>query len=91
MARGNITGEMATRAKAPTPAPSQVDDGRAHLTGIVSRIVDFPDAPWAEIAVDGAPELFRETRVPYPLQNEDGTAFRVKVGARVNIFVKSVL
>ena len=63
---------------------------RAHLTGVISRILDFGGSTWAEIVVDGAPDLFREIRVPYPIQNEDGSISRFKVGDRVVIFINSL-
>ena len=67
---------------------SPVAQGQARLTGVISRILTVGEAVWAEIAVDGAPDLFREIRVPYPLQNEDGTVSRFNVGDSVSIFVK---
>ena len=74
---------MDTRGKIGSPA----DENPVRLFGVVSRILDFPDGSWAEIAVDGAPDLFREIRVPYPLQNEDGTVNALKLGDRVSINV----
>jgi hypothetical protein len=59
----------------------------AHLTGVISRILALADGAWAEIVVDGAAANFREIRVPYPLQNEDGTVARLSEGDRVSIFV----
>ena len=58
-----------------------------HLTGVISRIVALADGAWAEIVVDGAPDLFREIRVPYPLRNEDGTSARLNQGDRVSILI----
>jgi len=63
---------------------------RARLTGVISRILIFDGDAWAEIAVDGAPDLFREIRVPYPVQNEDGSVSRFQVGDRVAIFVNAL-
>lgn len=74
---------MATKPNAAVP----VDAGRARLTGVISRILNDAGGAWAEIAVDGAPDLFREIRVPYPIQNQDGTVSRFEVGDRVAIFV----
>src|SRR5262249_12074140 len=59
----------------------------AHLTGVVSRIVTHPDATWAEIVIEGADNLYREVRVPHPLQNEDGTTTTLKAGDRVKLAV----
>ena len=66
---------------------TELNVGQARLTGTVFRIIQFPDAAWVEIVVDGAPDLFREVRVPYPIHNDDGTISPVKVGDRVNIMV----
>jgi len=72
-----------------TPNISHPDRGHhAHLTGVVSRILTISEVTWAEISVDGAPDLFREIRVPYPLQNEDGTVSRFNVGDPVSILVR---
>jgi hypothetical protein len=73
-------------------SPAKKRDGQprihaAHLTGVIARILIFADGAWAEIVVDGAPNLFREIRVPYPLRNEDGTTARLKEGDRVSILV----
>ena len=73
-------------------SPARKVDGQlrihaAHLTGVISRILTYADGSWAEIVVDGAPHLFREIRVPYPLRNEDGTTAPLKEGDRVSIFV----
>jgi len=71
-----------------TPKPAApADEGRTHLTGVISRILTYPDGAWAEITVEGAPDLFREIRVPYPLQNQNGTVSRLHEGDRVSIFV----
>jgi len=37
--------------------------------------------------IDGGDNLYREIRVRHPLQNQDGTVTRLKIGDRVNIFV----
>ena len=58
-----------------------------HLTGVISRVLVLADGAWAEIVVDGAPDFFREIRVPYPLRNEDGTFARLYEGDRVSILV----
>ena len=73
-------------------SPAKKGDGQlpihaTHLTGVIARIVTFADGAWAEIVVDGLPDLFREIRVPYPLRNEDGTNARLKEGDRVSILV----
>jgi len=73
-------------------SPAKKVDGQppihaTHLTGVISRVLTFADGAWAAIVVDGAPDLFREIRVPYPLRNEDGTTARLKEGDRVSILV----
>jgi len=74
---------MHTKPNVAGPAGAE----HARLTGVVSRILNVAGGAWAEIAVDGAPNLFREIRVPYPIQNEDGSVSRFEVGDRVVIFV----
>ena len=75
---------MDTKSKSPTPA----DQRSAHLTGVVAQIIAHHEAAWAEIVIDGAENLYREIRVPYPLQNEDGSVTRLSAGDRVGIFVR---
>ena len=65
------------------PAPAH-----AHLTGAVTRLIVFPEGTWAEIEIDDAPILYREFRVPIPLNNEDGTITRLHEGEHVSILVK---
>lgn len=71
----------------PGPPKSPTNRASAHLTGVVIRIIAHTDATWAEVVIDGADNLYREIRVPYPLQNENGTITRLKTGDRVSIFV----
>ena len=66
-------------------------ESSAQLTGVVSRILTNAERVWAEIVIDGADNLYREIRVPHPLQNEDGTLTRLKVGDRVTLTVKPAL
>ena len=75
-----------TKPKAAVPRDAE----RARLTGVISRILKVGGGAWAEIAVDGAPDLFREIRVPYPIKNEDGSVSRFEVGDRVAIFVSAL-
>ena len=77
-------------------SPANKVDGQlrmhaTHLTGVISRILTIAGCVWAEIVIDGAPEHFREIRVPYPLQNEDGTTARFKEGDRVSVLVTPAL
>ena len=67
--------------------PNNEAQHSAHLTGTVSRVLEHADGTWAEIVIDGAEDLYREIRVPYPLQNSDGTVTRLKEGDRVNLAV----
>jgi hypothetical protein len=60
----------------------------ARLSGVVSRILTLPDGAWAEITIEGAPDLYREIRVPNPLHNEDGTVTPLNVGDRISLIVK---
>jgi hypothetical protein len=61
---------------------------RAHLTGVVHRIIEHVDGVWAEIIIDGADNLYREIRIPHPLQNEDGSITTLKVGDRIRLIVQ---
>jgi hypothetical protein len=68
-------------------SPSDESATLAHFTGTVSRVLVHPNGAWAEIIIDGADDLYREIRLPSPLQNEDGTVTRLKEGDRVNLTV----
>ena len=56
--------EIADSLAVPIPVPVS-----AHLTGAVTRLLVFPEGTWAEIEIDDAPILYREFRVPVPLNN----------------------
>ena len=58
------------------------------LPGTVEKIIKsvIPNEPEkAQIAVDGAEELYREIRVDNTLTNEDGKKVSLKPGARVEV------
>jgi Reverse transcriptase (RNA-dependent DNA polymerase) len=76
-----------TMAAKPTIPNEPSATSLAQFTGTVSRIIANADATWAEIVIDGADNLYREIRVPHPLQNDDGTVTRLKQGDRVNLAV----
>jgi hypothetical protein len=62
------------------------------LPGTVEKILKFPipDEPEkAQIAVEGADELYREIRIDNTLRNEDGEEVSLKPGARVEVTLEA--
>jgi hypothetical protein len=60
--------------------------------GTVEKIIKspFPKEPEkAEIAIEGADELFREIRIENALEDEDGKKVKLKVGAQVEVTVEA--
>ena len=43
----------------------------------------------AQIAVDGADELYRELRIPNKLEDEDGNLVKMKTGNEVEVTIES--
>jgi len=61
------------------------------LPGTVERVIKspFPDqADKAQIAVDGADDLYREIRIENRLQNEKGEEVELKPGAEVDVTIE---
>jgi len=64
----------------------------ATLPGTVEKIIKspFPNEPEkAQIAVEGADELYREIRIENTLTNEDGEEVSLKLGAQVEVTVEA--
>ena len=62
------------------------------LSGTVEKIVKppIPNEPEkAQIAVEGADDLYREIRIDNTLTNEDGEAVKLKLGAQVEVTVEA--
>jgi uncharacterized cupredoxin-like copper-binding protein len=60
------------------------------LSGTVEKVIEspFPNEPdKAQIAVEGADELYREIRIENTLTNEDGEEVSLKPGAQVEVTV----
>jgi hypothetical protein len=60
--------------------------------GIVQKVIKpvHPSLPEkAEIAVEGADELYREIRIENTLENEEGEQVRLKPGAEVEVTVEA--
>ena len=62
------------------------------LPGTVEKIIRSPspdEADKAQIAIDGADELYREIRIDNTLTNEDGEEVSLKPGARVDVTLEA--
>jgi hypothetical protein len=62
------------------------------MPGTVKKIIKpvHPDLPEkAEIAVDGADELYREIRIENTLKDDQGNEVQLKAGAQVEVTVEA--
>jgi hypothetical protein len=62
------------------------------LPGTVKKIIKphFPeDTEKAEIAIEGADELYREVRIENTLTNENGEEVKLKPGAHVEVTLEA--
>ena len=62
------------------------------LSGTVEKIIRSPslDEPdKAQVAIEGADELYREIRIDNILTNEDGEEVSLKPGARVDVTLEA--
>ena len=62
------------------------------LPGTVEKIIESPfsDEPEkAQIAVEGADDLYREIRIDNTLTNEDGEEVSLKLGAQVKVTLEA--
>lgn len=65
---------------------------KAKRPGIVQKVIKpvHPSLPEkAEIAVEGADELYREIRIENTLEDEKGEEVRLKPGAEVEVIVEA--
>jgi hypothetical protein len=64
------------------------------LPGTVERVIKsaYPDEPdKAQVAVDGADDLYREIRIENKLLNDKGKEVALKVGAEVAVTVEAAV
>jgi hypothetical protein len=60
------------------------------LPGTVEKIIQRPNEPQkAQIAIDGADEMYREIRVGNTLTDENGDEVHLKKGAHVDVTVEA--
>ena len=62
------------------------------LTGTVEKIIQSPftgEPEKAQIAVEGAEDLYKEIRVENTLTTEDGEEVRLKEGAQVEVTIEA--
>lgn len=62
------------------------------LPGTVEKIIKSPipsEPEKAQIAIEGADDLYREIRIENKLTNDAGEAVRVKPGAQVEVTVEA--
>jgi hypothetical protein len=68
------------------------DKASTTLPGTVQKIIKSPDPSEpekAEIAVEGADELYKEIRIDNTLKDENGNEVQLKVGAPVEVTVEA--
>jgi hypothetical protein len=68
------------------------EKANATLPGTVQKIIKSPDPrdpEKAEIAVEGADELYREIRIENTLTDEKGNQVKLKEGAHVDVTVEA--
>jgi hypothetical protein len=73
-------------------AQAPPDKATVTLPGTVERVIkslhpDMPDK--AQIAVEGADDLYREIRIDNTLQNDKGEEVALKVGAEVEVTIEA--
>ena len=74
------------------PAQEESDKASVTLPGTVEKIIrsPHPDLPEkAQIAVEGADELYKEIRIENDLTDEDGEKVRLTVGAEVDVTIEA--
>ena len=60
--------------------------------GVVQKIIESPipnEPEKAEIAIEGADELYSEIRIENSLEDENGKQVKLKPGAHVNVTVEA--
>ena len=74
------------------PAQEESEKASVTLPGTVEKIIrsPHPDLPEkAQIAVEGADELYKEIRIENDLTDEDGEKVRLTVGAEVDVTIEA--
>jgi hypothetical protein len=74
------------------PSNKPADRPATTLPGTVNKIIQSPDPSIpekAEIAVEGADELYREIRIENTLTDERGNEVKLKPGADVEVTVEA--
>jgi hypothetical protein len=76
------------------PKDNSKDDEKAEVTlpGVVEKVIHpvHPSQPEkAQIAVEGAEDLYREIRVENTLQDNDGNEVKLKEGADVEVTISA--
>ena len=75
-----------------TEKPSTPEKPSTTLPGTVQKIVKspYPSEPEkAEIAIEGADDLYKEIRIENTLKDENGNEVRLKQGAEVEVTVEA--
>ena len=76
----------------PRDRKTEAEKPSVTMPGTVEKIIPavYPnEADKAQIAVDGAEELYREIRVPNVLQDQSGNKVALKKGADVDITIEA--
>jgi len=72
--------------------PSASEAATVTLPGTVEKVIKSPNSKEpekAQIAVEGADELYREIRIENTLQDEKGKEVALKVGTEVEVTVEA--
>ncbi|HXM99520.1 MAG TPA: hypothetical protein VN982_13680 [Candidatus Dormibacteraeota bacterium] len=65
---------------------------KSSKTGTVEKIIKFPhpeEPEKAQIAVEGADDLYKEIRIENTFENEKGEKVKLKAGAHVDVTVEA--
>ena len=85
---------MSNAANAVSAETADSEKATVTLQGTVEKIIPgfHPDVPEkAQIAVEGADELYKEIRIENTLTNPDGEEVKLKVGTEVAVTVEAPL
>jgi hypothetical protein len=76
-----------------SPPGSQMENkSKSSKTGTVEKIIKFPhpeEPEKAQIAVEGADDLYKEIRIENTFENEKGEKVKLKAGAHVDVTVEA--
>ena len=73
--------------------PAATEAANVTLPGTVEKVIKNPnpkEPDKAQIAVEGADELYREIRIDNALQDEKGKEVALKVGTKVEVTVEAL-